>query len=47
MIIMLGKGHEDYVEIEGVKYHFSEHEAIEDIVEDIKSGRRSMKNIEL
>ncbi|MFQ7110870.1 MAG: UDP-N-acetylmuramoyl-L-alanyl-D-glutamate--2,6-diaminopimelate ligase [Anaerovoracaceae bacterium] len=47
MIIMLGKGHEDYVEIEGVKYHFSEHEAIEEIVEDIKSGRRSMKNIEL
>lgn len=47
MIIMLGKGHEDYIEIEGVKYHFSEHEAIKEIVDDIKSGKRKMKNIEL
>lgn len=47
MIIMLGKGHEDYVEIEGVKYHFSEHEAIEEIVADIKAGRLKMKNTEL
>jgi UDP-N-acetylmuramoyl-L-alanyl-D-glutamate--2,6-diaminopimelate ligase len=47
MIIMLGKGHEDYVEIEGVKYHFSEHEAIEEIVSDIKSGKLQMFNTEL
>lgn len=47
MIIMLGKGHEDYVEIEGVKYHFSEHEAVQEIVEEIKSGARKMENIEL
>jgi UDP-N-acetylmuramoyl-L-alanyl-D-glutamate--2,6-diaminopimelate ligase len=47
MIIMLGKGHEDYVEIEGVKYHFSEHEAIEEIVSDIKSGKLQMVNTEL
>lgn len=44
MIIMLGKGHEDYVEIEGKKYHFSEHEAIGEIVEEIKSGVRKMEN---
>ncbi len=47
MIVLLGKGHEDYVEIEGVKYHFSEHEVIEEIVEDIKSGKLEMKNCEL
>lgn len=47
MIIMLGKGHEDYVEIEGVKYHFSEHEAVMEIVDEIKSGERKMENIEL
>lgn len=47
MIIMLGKGHEDYVEIEGVKYHFSEHEAVREIVEEIKSGARKMENMEL
>lgn len=47
MIIMLGKGHEDYVEIEGVKHHFSEHEAVAEIVEDIKAGRRKMVEIDL
>jgi hypothetical protein len=35
------------VEIEGVKYHFSEHEAIEEIVSDIKSGKLQMVNTEL
>lgn len=44
MIVMLGKGHEDYVEIAGKKYHFSEHEAIAEIVEDIKAGRLVMEN---
>ena len=43
MIIMLGKGHEDYIEFEGVKHHFSEHEAIAEIVAEIKDGRRTME----
>ena len=30
IIILLGKGHEDYQEIRGVKYHFSEREVIEE-----------------
>lgn len=47
MIVMLGKGHEDYVEIAGKKYHFSEHEAIAEIVEDIKAGRLAMENRQL
>lgn len=29
MIVLLGKGHEDYQEIKGVRYHFDEREAIE------------------
>lgn len=29
MIILLGKGHEEYQEINGVKYHYSEREAVE------------------
>ena len=33
MIIMLGKGHEDYIEIQGKKHHFSEHEVISKIAE--------------
>ena len=43
MIIMLGKGHEDYIEIEGVKHHFSEHEAIAEIIAEIKAGERKME----
>lgn len=44
MIVTLGKGHEDYFEIKGVKYHFSEREAIQEIVEEIKAGKRQMVN---
>ena len=44
MIVLLGKGHEDYVEIRGVKHHFSEREAIYEIAGDIKAGRRHMEN---
>ena len=29
MIILLGKGHEEYQEINGVKHHYSEREAVE------------------
>lgn len=29
MIILLGKGHEEYQEIQGVKYHYSEREAVQ------------------
>lgn len=29
IIILLGKGHEDYQEIRGVKYHYSERESVE------------------
>lgn len=29
LIILLGKGHEDYQEIRGVKYHYSERESVE------------------
>ena len=42
MIIMLGKGHETYIEIEGVKHHFSEHEVIWEIVDEIYAGKREM-----
>ncbi len=29
MIVLLGKGHEEYQEIDGIKYHYSEREAVE------------------
>ena len=44
IIMLIGKGHEDYLEIEGKKYHFSEHEVIAEIVEDIKAGRLEMED---
>jgi UDP-N-acetylmuramoyl-L-alanyl-D-glutamate--2,6-diaminopimelate ligase len=36
MIVLLGKGHEDYQEIKGVKYHFDEREAVAEILEEMK-----------
>lgn len=47
MIITLGKGHEDYLEIEGKKYHFSEHEVIAQIAADIREGRLEMEDATL
>lgn len=36
LILLVGKGHEDYQDIKGVKYHFSEHEVIEEIKKNLK-----------
>ena len=47
MIVALGKGHEMYIETEGVKRHFSEHEALWQIVAEVKSGKRHMKYCKL
>lgn len=35
MIVLLGKGHENYQEIKGVKYHFDEREAIAEIKQEL------------
>ncbi len=35
IIVLAGKGHEDYQEIKGIKYHFDEREIIEDIIKAI------------
>lgn len=43
MIVLLGKGHEDYQEIKGVKYHFDEREAVAEILDEIKDGRRKIE----
>lgn len=40
MIVLLGKGHEDYQEIKGVKYHFDEREAVAEILDEIKAKKR-------
>lgn len=37
MIVLLGKGHENYQEIKGVKYHFDEREAIAEIMAEINA----------
>ena len=37
MIILAGKGHEDYQEICGVKYHMDERELIESVWKEINS----------
>lgn len=35
MIAIIGKGHEDYQEIEGVRHHFLDREVVEDVVKEI------------
>ena len=35
VILLIGKGHEDYLEIKGVKYHLDEREVIADIIADM------------
>ena len=40
IIILAGKGHEDYQEIKGVKYHFDEREAVAEILDEMKAGKR-------
>ncbi len=42
MIVLLGKGHEDYQEIKGVKYHFDEREAVAEVLDEIKEGKRAL-----
>ena len=36
MIAIIGKGHEDYQEIEGVKHHFLDREVIEEAVRELR-----------
>ena len=36
LILLVGKGHEEYQDIKGVKYHFNEHEVIEEIKKNLK-----------
>ena len=33
MIVLAGKGHETYQEIEGKKYHMSEEEIVQDVLD--------------
>lgn len=37
IIVLAGKGHEDYQEIKGVKYHMDEREIIADVIESMKN----------
>lgn len=46
MIVLLGKGHENYQEIKGVKYHFDEREAVAEILEELKEGKRQREQAE-
>lgn len=40
MIAVIGKGHEDYQEIEGVKHHFLDREVVEEAAEELASAGR-------
>ena len=36
IIVLAGKGHEDYQEIEGVRHHFLDREVVEEAVKEIR-----------
>jgi len=36
MVAIIGKGHEDYQEIEGVRHHFKDREVVEEAVKELK-----------
>lgn len=38
IIALIGKGHEEYQDIEGVKYHFSEQEVVDNYIAKIRQG---------
>ena len=40
MIVLLGKGHENYQEIKGVKYHYDEREAVAEVLDELREGTR-------
>lgn len=35
IVLLLGKGHEDYQEVKGVKYHFDERKVVSEILRDM------------
>ena len=39
IIVLAGKGHEDYQEIKGVKYHFDEREIVAEILQSRSEGK--------
>jgi UDP-N-acetylmuramoyl-L-alanyl-D-glutamate--2,6-diaminopimelate ligase len=40
IIVLAGKGHEDYQEIKGVKYHFDEREVVAELLAARKTKKR-------
>lgn len=38
IVVLAGKGHEDYQEIRGVKHHLDEREVIADILKETQGG---------
>lgn len=44
IILLLGKGHENYIEVKGKKYHFDEREIINDIISSSNKIKRHNKH---
>ena len=42
VIILAGKGHEDYQEIRGVKHHMDERELIQEVLEELKAEGKTV-----
>lgn len=42
VIILAGKGHEDYQEIRGVKHHMDERDLIREVLEELKAEGKTV-----
>ncbi|NLJ30248.1 MAG: UDP-N-acetylmuramoyl-L-alanyl-D-glutamate--2,6-diaminopimelate ligase [Clostridiales bacterium] len=40
IVVLAGKGHEDYQEIKGIKYHFDEREVVADIIKSMSGEKK-------
>ena len=45
MVAVIGKGHEDYQEINGVRHHFLDREVIEEAVRELREKEQGMREI--
>ena len=45
VIVLAGKGHEDYQEIKGVKYPMDERVLIAEVLEELKAEQKDMRMV--
>ena len=45
MIVLFGKGHEDYQEIKGIRYPFEDRKVVEEVIYEKRNSKRDCKSL--